>query len=64
MDEKHFESQDLCIPPSLITKSYKSMATYGNHFRATTWLATSSMVTYDYGVMVEFEHNPTSTHDN
>ncbi len=63
-DERHFELQDSCTPPSLIAKFYKSMATYGNHFRATTWLATSSMVTYDSRVMAKFEHTPTNTHDN
>jgi len=63
-DEKHFELQDSCIPPSLVAKSCKSMATYGNHFKATTWFATCSMVAYDYRVMVEFEHTPTGTHDN
>ncbi len=63
-NEKHFELQDSCIPPSLIAKSYKSMVAYGNHFKATTWLATCSMVIYDSGVMAEFEHTPTSIHDN
>jgi hypothetical protein len=63
-NEIHFELQDLCIPPSLIAKSYKSMVTYGNDFRAITWLATSSMVVYDSEVMAEFEHTPTSIHDN
>jgi hypothetical protein len=63
-DDKHFELQDLCLPPSFITKSYKSIAAYGNHFRATTWLAIGSMVIYDSRVMAEFEHTPTNTHDN
>lgn len=64
VDERHSKLQDLCIPPSLIAKSYKNIVAYGNHFRATTWLATCSMVTYDFGVMAEFEHTPTGTHDN
>ncbi len=63
-DEKHSELQDLFIPPSLIGKSYKSMATYENHFTATTWHAIGSMVSYDYGVIAKFEHTPTNTHDN
>ncbi len=36
---------DLSIPPSFIGRSYKSMVTYGNHFKATAWPTTSSMVT-------------------
>ncbi len=64
MDERHFELQDLCIPPTLIVKSYKSIIAYGNHFKATTWSNTCSMVAYDSGVMIEFEHAPTNTHHN
>jgi hypothetical protein len=36
---------NLSIPPSFIGRSYKSMVTYENHFRATAWPTTSSMVT-------------------
>ncbi len=46
------EEHNLPIPPSLIGRSYKSMATYGNHFKAFSWPTIGSMVTYDY------EHTP------
>jgi hypothetical protein len=36
---------NLSIPPSFIGRSYKSMVTYENHFKATTWPTTSNMVT-------------------
>jgi hypothetical protein len=67
-DNPTFESntkvQILSIPPSLIARSYKSMATFGNHFQVAAWPTTSSMVTYDYGVIGEFAHTPPITHDN
>ncbi len=36
---------NLSIPPSFIGRSYKSMATNGNHFRAIAWPTTNSMGT-------------------
>jgi len=62
--ETNVEMQYLLITPSLIARSYKSMATFGNHFWVVAWLATSNMVTYDFGVMGEFEHRHPITHDN
>jgi hypothetical protein len=51
-----------------MAKSYKGIAKYGNHLRAIAWLRTSNMITYDLGVIGEFEHtsfalrgNPTPT---
>ncbi len=61
IDENLFELLDLSIPSSLIAESYKSMVAYGNHFRALVWLGTLSMVTYDCGVLGEFEHTPPIT---
>ncbi len=58
------ELQDLSIPPMFMAKSYRSIATYGNHFRATTWFGYNTMVTYDHRVMGQFEHTPLATKDN
>jgi hypothetical protein len=49
--------RDLSIPPTLIVGSYKFLVAYGNRFR-TSWLSTNTMVTYDYGVMGNFDQTP------
>jgi hypothetical protein len=41
-----------------MAKSFRNIATYGNHFKATTWANASSMVIYNYGIMGQFEHTP------
>jgi hypothetical protein len=40
------------------------MLAYENHLRATNWLGIGNMVTYDFGVMVEFEHLLPSIQNN
>jgi hypothetical protein len=50
-DENLRELHDFSIPPTFMVKSYRSIATYGNHFRAITWSGYNTMVAYDHGVM-------------
>jgi hypothetical protein len=40
------------------------MAIYWNHHRTATWMSANKIVTYDYGVMGGFEHNPFAIRDN
>jgi hypothetical protein len=47
-----------------LTKSYKNMVAFGNHFKATTWSSVNNMVTYDYGVLGVFERTQPITRDN
>jgi hypothetical protein len=58
------ELLDLSIFLSLIARSYKSMVAYGNYFRALVWPGTLSMVTYDCGVISEFERTPPISKEN
>jgi hypothetical protein len=58
------EVHDLLVPPTFVAKAYKNIAAYGNHFRATTWLGIANMVTYDLGMLGEFEHTPSPTRTN
>jgi len=52
---EHFEDNvvDLSMPPSLRTKSYKSMKAYGTNFRVSS--AELNLVTSDSGVTVSCE---------
>lgn len=45
------ELQGLSIPPTLIARSYKFLATCDNHFKTTSWPNIDTMVIYDLGVM-------------
>lgn len=62
--ENEIEIQNLSCPPSTMAKSYRNMAAYGNHFRIMSWLGANSMVTYDCGVLGQFEHTQPITWDN
>jgi hypothetical protein len=58
------EVHDMSVLPALVAKAYKTIIAYGNHFRVTTWPGTTNMVTYDSGVLGEFEHTPSPTRTN
>lgn len=59
-----FEVHNMSVPPTPVAKAYKSIIAYDNHFRATTWLGTTNMVTYNSGVLREFKHTPSPTRTN
>jgi hypothetical protein len=47
-----------------MAKSYKGIATYGNHSKAATWLGANNMVIYDSWVIGEFEHTSSAFKGN
>ncbi len=55
---------NMFVMPMLLTRSYKSIVAYGNHFKVNIWHGTSSLITYDVGVMAEFEYLPHVTQKN
>ncbi len=54
--ENACELWDMLVPHVFITRSYKSIMAYGDHYRTIAWLNAKNMVTYDSWVMGEFAH--------
>jgi hypothetical protein len=63
-NENWGEVWDISTMPTLLAKAYRNIITYGNHFRVASWSSSCSMVTYDCGVMNQFEHSPPMTKEN
>jgi hypothetical protein len=48
---EELEMYDLSIQLALVAKSYRSMLTYNNQFKAALWPEASNMATYNLGVV-------------
>ncbi len=63
-NENWGEVWDISTLLSVLAKAYKNIVAYENHFKATSWSSNCSMVTFDCGVMNQFERTPPMTKEN